>query len=1417
MLRRVRDQLSLAFRGITARPHHAQLSALLAVVLLLATWLQISTWYRSRQLADKQTEVSTHLTHEGESLAGALNRRVSVLQGLAAFVLAHQGQVEPHHEVEEEQALKWLYGNVAGTRLIAIAPDGVQSLAYPASGIEVPYSVDLLRGGTPLVAGVVQRAVQSRRPTVLYVRATQPAQPDLFVFYAVYDGDTLWGLVVMGFDFQTFVREADFGGATAGTQLALRDEWSHMLYGSAATFLKEPLILRPFGTDADVDWTLAAAPTESWDALIAGAMLPFQAAGLALIVLIVIVVYLVVGQQNRLQAAVRRQTEELRHAQDDLEARVNLRTAELMTANEELNGEIAVRKRIALQLRESEGLYRTLITASPDAVIVTDRAGRLTFASARARHVFGYDYAEEMVGRPLLGGVVPAERSRAREKLQRLLNGQQLMDSSQFLLRRKDGRHFVGEVDSASLHDDTGQPYGVVSITRDITRRVEMQDALARSEARFRSLIENAPVGITLARHGKTLYANTAYLQLFGYDQQTELVGTSLLDQIAPEHRAEVADIIGARDSGGAAPSTYETIGLRCDGSHFPFLVNVSRLDLPDGPANIAFFTDITERKQAEIALHRAHNELELRVQERTAELSQMNAALRESEEKYRIIIENTLDGISLVDETGVVLEWNYGQERITHISREEAVGQHVWDVQLRLSAQTPQPVDRYEQLRAMSLRFLSTGQMPSQAYHEQTIVWPDGTQRVIQPLPSLIKTERGYMVVSMTRDVTARKEADEALRQSELRFRTAANFTYDWEYWLAPDGNLVYISPSCERITGYGPAEFLREPALLERIIHPDDAALMIEHVHHSNERGELTPIDFRIRRSDGNVRWIGHVCRSVYDENGQNLGQRVSNRDITERKHAETALREHEKLYHNVFESVADGLAICDLTGLIVEANPAFCKMHGYGCDDVIGRRLTSFIHPTHRHIFADSVSAVKAGETLESQAVHLRQDDRPFHVEVRSVGLAYYGQPHLLNVVRDVSVQVEAYVRLEQRVQERTHELSMLLEFSHSMTRTLEMKPLLRLILNQLRSVVDYTGATILSLAGTEMILAAHQGPIPEQDARRVHVPLDSPLGRAVLERLRPVIIADVHGDSALAQAFQVTMGDLMGTTLHYIRSWLGIPLVITDRTVGMLAISHQQPNYFTQRHADLALAFANPAAMAMENARLYEQAQDLAAMQERQRLARDLHDSVSQTLFSASLAAQVLPRLWERQPEEGRQCLSELSRLTRGALAEMRTLLVELRPNVLVESKLGDLLRQLAEAITSRTRVPVQVVTEGHAPLPPDVQVALYRIAQEALNNVAKHANASQAVIRLQYFSAETQAVSDTLDKASPVSVELRVNDDGRGFQQSGISADHLGLGIMRERAESIDAALAIESEIDCGTHVVVIWPQPRRND
>jgi signal transduction histidine kinase len=259
-------------------------------------------------------------------------------------------------------------------------------------------------------------------------------------------------------------------------------------------------------------------------------------------------------------------------------------------------------------------------------------------------------------------------------------------------------------------------------------------------------------------------------------------------------------------------------------------------------------------------------------------------------------------------------------------------------------------------------------------------------------------------------------------------------------------------------------------------------------------------------------------------------------------------------------------------------------------------------------------------------------------------------------------------------------------------------------------------------------------------------------------------------------------------------------LEVPLRVGTETMGQLALSYDGPRRLSDEDVALASTFADQVALVIENARLSQQAQHTAMLEERQRLARELHDAVTQTLFSASLLAEVVPRLWQRDPDEGARRLGELRALTRGALAEMRALLLELRPGALAEIPLDQLLRQLAEAASSRAGLVVHVHGEGLGGrlLPQDVQVGLYRIAQEALNNVAKHAHAEHVEVTL------------TADAGG---VALSVLDDGRGLDPSTIPAGHFGVQIMRERAQAIGAHLELSSRPLGGTRVSVSWPAP----
>jgi signal transduction histidine kinase len=204
---------------------------------------------------------------------------------------------------------------------------------------------------------------------------------------------------------------------------------------------------------------------------------------------------------------------------------------------------------------------------------------------------------------------------------------------------------------------------------------------------------------------------------------------------------------------------------------------------------------------------------------------------------------------------------------------------------------------------------------------------------------------------------------------------------------------------------------------------------------------------------------------------------------------------------------------------------------------------------------------------------------------------------------------------------------------------------------------------------------------------------------------------------------------------------------------------------------------------------------EQREEAAATAERERLARDLHDAVTQSLFSISAIAEALPAIWERDQAEARRGLEELRQLTQGTLAEMRTLLLELRPSALTEQKLDVLVPQLTEAMTGRTRMPITTQVTGDCTLPVETSIALYRISQEALHNVIKHARASRAGVELHCGAGYAR---------------LCISDDGRGFDPAAAQPGQLGLDIMRERAQAIGAELRIESQPGQGTHVLVEW-------
>jgi PAS domain S-box-containing protein len=537
----------------------------------------------------------------------------------------------------------------------------------------------------------------------------------------------------------------------------------------------------------------------------------------------------------------------------------------------------------------------------------------------------------------------------------------------------------------------------------------------------------------------------------------------------------------------------------------------------------------------------------------------------------------------------------------------------------------------------------------------------------------------------------------------------------------------------------------------------------------------------------------------------------------------------KKEEGHYHRIFDAASDGLIIIDLTTrCIVDANPAACAMHGYAPLEFTGLQLASLISAQSQPGFNRRLQNFQSNGVFDTNVVEVCRDGTMFSANWRATAFSFQGRSCLLGFVRDVSKRIQAEKVLRKRVEVRTHEQITLLDISHTLASTLSLQP--GLILDQLREIIEYTQGGLFALEDSTLVTLAMRGTPQLETSEPIRISMHGPETLAALfNGHRPIRIADIWNDNPPAEFLRSLLDDGAKVLLEGMQSWMWVPLAVRDRIIGGVGVAHRKRNYFSIHHANLALSVANQAAITMVNAELYEHAGELAALQERQRLAQNLHDAVNQSLFSAGLIAEVLPRLWDRDQAEARRSLEDLRRLTRGALAEMRQLLAELRPSVLTDSSLGDLLRQLANAFTGRTNIPVIVNIAGEHVLPAEIQVALYRICQETLNNIAKHAEASQEEIDLDYDanSADGNTEIQTFSSLGQIgvpqeiaisSVEMRVRDNGLGFESDELSAPgHYGLGMMRERAEAVGAQLMVTSQPGQGTEVTLRWPGPAKKE
>jgi nitrate/nitrite-specific signal transduction histidine kinase len=380
---------------------------------------------------------------------------------------------------------------------------------------------------------------------------------------------------------------------------------------------------------------------------------------------------------------------------------------------------------------------------------------------------------------------------------------------------------------------------------------------------------------------------------------------------------------------------------------------------------------------------------------------------------------------------------------------------------------------------------------------------------------------------------------------------------------------------------------------------------------------------------------------------------------------------------------------------------------------------------------------------------------------------------------------------YADLESRVDARTRELSAMNEIAGVVSQSLDLDDILAAALDKVLELMHMGAGTAYELEpGTDTLrLIAQRGLPSEALSQRPEISLSAFVPHESLAEGAQVWTQDRYPRRGLWRAL----------ARENWKQIVLVPLVRRGELIGLLNLRARNPRDLGEQELALLTGIGSQVGIALENARLYREAGALAVMAERNRLAQDLHDSVTQTIFTVNLLAGVIPTLYEENPEEAQFHLEELARLTRSALNEMRALLLELRPAALAQTPLEELLARLGESTAGSARMPVHVSADSGLDIPPRVRVALYRIAQEAINNVVKHSGADQAWIRLRRRVAN----------GSP-GVELMVRDDGQGFDPSVAQEGRLGLSIIHERASDIQATLTVQSAPGGGTTVRILW-------
>jgi len=667
--------------------------------------------------------------------------------------------------------------------------------------------------------------------------------------------------------------------------------------------------------------------------------------------------------------------EELQNAHDELEHRVAVRTAELLKLNEKLNKEIIDRKRIEKALRESEEKYRAIFESFHDVYYRTDKEGLVTIISPSVRTHAGYD-PEDIIGHPVTDFYLnPEDRETFIQKLKK----KGAVNDYELKLKAKDGSVIETSMSAHIIFGNDGEPAGVEGVLRDITERKRAEEALKESEEKYRELVENlTEVIYALKPSGEVLYVSPTVKSLIGYSPK-EIEGQSFAGLIHEDDLPLASERIQKILSGASVTSEYR---IRAKTGQIRWISTTSR-PIFKGKRAVGIqgiLTDITERKKTE-----------------------------ETMQFMQFSIDRAADAAFWMGKDARFIYVNDAACRSLGYSRKELLKMSVHDIDPDFPAEVWP--DHWKDVK-------KRGSFSLESHHRTK----KGRVFPVEVTVNYLEFGGKEYNCAFVKDITERKQAEEALRENEERFRTIVETAPGMLMISDTQGNNIYVSPNCEKLTGYTQEEL---QGTMKWWVHKDDtlkARKIFEQTFRKGKGGK--DFEYKAVKKNGDIWYASSTWEPLRDKEENLLGIVMQTVDITERKRTEEELQAREAYLDQLFESAQEAIVMADNKGRALRINQEFTGLFGYTQEEAVGKVLDELIAPKKLQKSATLITEkVTKGERTAFEAIRCRRDGQMIAVSVLASPIVIGGkQVGTYGIYRNITERKKAEEQIKASLKEK-----------------------------------------------------------------------------------------------------------------------------------------------------------------------------------------------------------------------------------------------------------------------------------------------------------------------------------------------------------------------------------------------------------